>query len=182
MTKNNSGRIYQIRWLNPYTEPPDGAPRVLCEIYLPEHPGGKAPKEIDDFPISIGGGYSLCSLALAVPVKQLPPATLAVIRKKRIARSIAAKVPMFADHFIAEAIAKKPEYYDGITDAGLQASKDALNDRETAHLLELTSRPNELIVYGHEPQACKDKAAKLKAEMEEVKRKAEERKNNALVK
>jgi hypothetical protein len=148
-------------------------------LYVNFWQGGKTPDAIASFPVTLGGGYYLCSQSLAVPGKQLPPETLAVIRKKRITRRVAAKVPMFADHFIAEAIAKKPEYYDGVTDAKLKEALDAQNIKEWERYYFFTAHIGELIIYGNEPQVCRERAAKIKAEMDEVKRKAEERKKAA---
>jgi hypothetical protein len=52
----------------------------------------------------------------------LPPESLARVRRKRLTRRVTAKVPMFADHFIDAELARKPDYYDGITDPNIEVS------------------------------------------------------------
>jgi hypothetical protein len=55
------GRLFSIEWGNPYTHPPDGAPRVLAEIFVPHEPGRytPAPPELLGVPHTLGGGYSM---------------------------------------------------------------------------------------------------------------------------
>lgn len=165
------GRLYQIAWSR-YTDPPEGSPRVLCEVFTM---GNKPPVEFDNFPRSLGGGYSLYSCHIAPPPKQLPPETLAVIRKKRLARRLNAKVPMFAEQFIEEELTKKPDYYNGITDAHLQTAKDDTLAREWARYYDLISRIDQVVIYAQEPQVCKDQAARLRAEMLDIQQKARKR-------
>ncbi len=165
------GRLFQIAWSG-HTNPPDGAPRVLCEVFTLSH---TPPAEFTQFEVSLGGGYALYSCHIAPPPKQLPEASLATVRKKRLTRRLTAKVPMFAEQFAAEEMAQKPDYYNGLTDAHLQTVKDDLLTREWARYEELLGRIDQVIVFAQEPQACKEKAARLKAEMLEIQQRARQK-------
>lgn len=163
----NTGRLYRLEWGSPYTIPPDGAPRVLAEIFVPGNPP-QPPAELMAVPHSLGGGYSLTSRRIPPPGKQLPPETLARVRQKRLARRVNAKTPMFAEQFIAADQARKPDYYAGITDPDIEERKQAALQLEKEEWLDLCSRPNRLTVYGQEPEACHLKSAQLRAEMQEI--------------
>jgi hypothetical protein len=169
MSKDDWGTLYTISWFNPYTEPPEEAPRVLAEMFVIGHQHGQCPKAIDEFPLSPGGGYSIRIQHVGKPGKTLPPETLAVIRKKRITRRVTAKVPMFAEHFVQEEISKKKSYYDGLTDPRLKDAADQANALAWARYEELMSRPGVLVVYAQEPAACKELAVRLRADVEAMK-------------
>lgn len=111
-------------WSSRYKDPPNGQPRVLAEVYLPysEWPQ-PTPPEIEAV-WKPGSGYSIYITFLSQPPKQMNKEALASVRLKRLRRRIEKKYPLLADHVIAEEIAKKPEYYQGITRADLQASRD----------------------------------------------------------
>jgi hypothetical protein len=163
----NTGRLYRLEWGSPYTSPPDDAPRVLAEIFVPGNPT-QLPAELMAVPHSLGGGYCLTSRHIPPPGKQLSPETLARVRQKRLARRINAKTPMFAEQFIAAEQARKPDYYAGITDPDIEERKQAAQQREKEEWLDLRSRPNHLVVYGQEPEACRRKSTQLRAEMQEI--------------
>lgn len=163
----NTGRLYRLEWGSPYTSPPDDAPRVLAEIFVPGNPT-QPPAELMAVPHSLGGGYSLTSRHIPPPGKQLPPETLARVRQKRLARRVNAKTPMFAEQFIAAEQARKPDYYAGITDPDIEERKQAALQREREEWLDLCSRPNIMVIYGQEPEACRRKSAQLRAEMQEI--------------
>jgi hypothetical protein len=162
-----TGRLYRLEWSSPYTSPPDGAPRVLAEIFILGNPT-QPPAELMAVPHSLGGGYSLTSRHISPPSKQLPPETLARVRQQRLARRVNAKTPMFAEQFIAAEWARKPEYYAGITDPDIEERKQAALQREKEEWFALCSRPNRLVVYGQEPEACRSKSEELRAEMQEI--------------
>ena len=144
--------------------PPDGAPRILAEIFLPDAVDGKPPPEILAIPITPGGGYSLSIRAIPQPPRQLPVETLARVRRKRLERRVRAKTPLFADEFIADELARKPDYYDGMTDPGIEARRQAALEHEQAERERLWARPNALIVYGVEPEACRLRAEQISRE------------------
>ena len=132
------GRLFRIEWGNPYTEPPEGAPRVLAEIFVPHEPGrcAPAPPELLGIPHTLGGGYSLVSRHVSAPPRELPPESLARVRRKRLTRRVVSKVPMFAEHFIRAEIARKPDYYDGITDPKIEERKKSQIESEWETWLE----------------------------------------------
>lgn len=160
----SAGRLFRVEWNNPYTEPPDGAPRILAEIFLPDAVDGKPPPEIRAIPVTPGGGYSLSIRAISPPSRQLPVQTLARVRRKRLERRVRAKTPLFADEFIAGELARKPDYYAGITDPGIEARKQAALEHERAEREVLLGRPNTLIVYGAEPETCRLRAEQTRRE------------------
>ena len=49
-------------------------------------------------------------------VGKLPVKTLARVRCKRLERRVRAKTPLFANEFTADELARKPDYYNGITE------------------------------------------------------------------
>ncbi len=166
------GRLFQIRWLNVHSNPPAGAPVVLAEMYVRDWRGGGSPEAINRFPFSLGGGYSLSSCCVAQPTKTLKPDTLGAVRRKRLARRLEAKVPLFADQFAAQEIASKPEYYNGVTDPDLQQALSGQIERDRARLEYLEAHAGELLVYADEPAECRDRAAKLAEEMRAVRERA----------
>jgi hypothetical protein len=170
---DKTGTLFTIAWLG-HTDPPEGAPRILCEYFQLGKRNG-LPVELANFPVSLGGGYMITSQHVSKPGVEFSVEALASIRKKRIARKITAKVPLFADHFIDEQISRNPDYFAGITDAKLKAASDRAHEQEAKRYSELMARPNVLVVYAQEPEACRQRAARLRAEMDEVKRKAAER-------
>lgn len=164
-----TGTLYQIAWSNPYTDPPSGAPRVLAEVFVL---GRQAPpEEFESIPCSLGGGYSHYLAYVAPPPRTLPPETLAGIRKKRLARRVAAKYPMFADEFTQQALVRNPDYYAGITDSAIQERANATLAQEWQRYYERISRPGKTIIYGEEPGECVKASARLKAEMNALTRK-----------
>ena len=91
----------------------------------------------------------------------LSQASLAKVRRKRLARRVNAKVPMFADHFTRVELNRKPDYYAGITDQAIEERRLARIEAEHAAWQEYWSRPNQLVVYGQEPEACQQRAEQL---------------------
>lgn len=162
-----TGMLFRIEWANPYTEPPDGAPRILAEIYLPGATSGKPPPEILTFPFTPGGGYSLSIRAIHSLPRQLPAQSLARVRRKRLEQRVRAKTPLFADEFIAEEIAKKPDYYNGITAPSIEARRQAVLEYEQTEYERLSASPGVLIVYGAEPEACRLRAEQIRREFQE---------------
>jgi len=67
-------------------------------------------------------------------------------------RRVNKKFPLFAEQFVSEEIARKPDYYDGITDAEIQKRHDDVIAAEWLRYLALISRPDQVIVYADEPK------------------------------
>ncbi len=163
------GTLWQIAWGNPYTTPPEGAPRVLAEYFCPGHVS-QCPREISDFAYSLGGGYGL-GVSHFEHHRRLSQESKASIRKKRLKDRVEKTAPLFAEQIIADEIAKKPEYFDGIT---APETEQALHDSDE-RLASLQENANTLIVFAQEPEECKRQAEALRAEMAEIGRKAAER-------
>jgi hypothetical protein len=157
-----SGRLYRIQWSNPYTDPPAGAPRVLAEVFTL---GRNAPAGFLELRTA-GGGYSCVESHLEEPSrKELSPSSLASVRKKRLARRVTAKVPLFADFFIQQEIDKNPDFYNGITDEVFIRQRDEVLEYEVRRFEFLKSNIEKIIIYGEEPKECKETATRLQAEM-----------------
>lgn len=123
------GFHYVIQWHSPYTEPPDGKPRILFEWFESAQrrsermmAGGyhlpPAVLEVNE------PGYGLWVGTIEVPRPPVGQERLAAIRKKRLERRMREKHPLFADEFIRQEMERKGDYYAGKTDAEL-AKKSA---------------------------------------------------------
>lgn len=151
---NALGFLWQIAWSNPYTEPPDGQPRLLAEIYVPcDYPGQGANKRPDDLMAlhRPGSGYAVSSRAVMPASRQLPPETLAGVRQKRLTRRLERQAPLLADMLIADELAAKPDYYAGQTDPDIETARVAVQEAEEAERQRLLASPNVLFVYGKFP-------------------------------
>lgn len=109
--------VWQIEWGNPYTQPPAGEPRVLAMQILPR---GVQPKLLEKlFPLqTIGGGYSICWKGLLdrKPPRKLSTEAKQKIRRGNLKRRAQHHAPLFAEQYIAEELAARPDYFGG-TDA-----------------------------------------------------------------
>ena len=159
------GSLWCIAWGNPYVDPPPPGLKVLARIFVPGH-STYPPEELKAIKYSLGGGYCLTCRAMTEPIQQRSPEVLARIRRKRLIRRMNAKTPLFADFFVEQELARKPDYYDGVTDARLEAErqKALAADREVFEMV--LARPNELIVFGDEPPECKVRAEQLRANID----------------
>ena len=104
---------------------------------------------------------------VAPPPRQIGQDNLAVRRQKRAARRIERSAPLFAEQFLAEELAAKPDYYAGVTDPEIAARHDAVLAAEGRRYEELLSRPNRLVVLAEEPEAAREKAARIREELVE---------------
>jgi hypothetical protein len=115
VTTHTLGFLWRVCWLNPYTQPPDGEPRILAEEFVPCHPGegaGKPPVSLLALLTQPGSGYSLSVSAITPLPKGLFGARLAKVRRERLERRMR-KYPLFAAQFTQEALAGNPDYYTG---------------------------------------------------------------------
>lgn len=106
--------IFELRWGNPYTEPPNGQPRVLISITREQTSGHPFPEEILNHPMNVpGNGYSLSARVDPVPQRRLSEAAKGSLRLKSLERRVLKQAPLFAADIIAEQVAKNPDYYAG---------------------------------------------------------------------
>ena len=122
---------YSVRWGNPYTEPPDGMPRVLMTVSVPPNPGGSAPGIPDEiervwreanaaFVASLPPGepprwpWSVCVGDILPPPRQISDEARFRLRRKRLERRMLRRYPLFAEQFMREQLCRKPGYY-GLT-------------------------------------------------------------------
>lgn len=131
------GFHYQIRWNNEYTDPPEGKPRVIAEMFETIEQrkqrmmnGDKAfPKRLAEL-CELGSGYGCHITSVNTPHKKLSKESLAKVRKKRIKRRMQTKYPMLADILVTEAIENNPNYYAGETDPEIQSMQDEMIRKE----------------------------------------------------
>jgi hypothetical protein len=144
------GFLLRVEWNHQYTEPPNGWPRLLAEMYVPKEDynalHGKMPESIASFPRPLGCGYSLHVQAIHTPIKSRSKEMLMATRQKLLAKRMTRKYPLFAAAFAAQEVARKPAYYiEGI--GACQTEREALLAREKAEFEQYTARPNQLVVY-----------------------------------
>ena len=103
-----------IAWANPYTEPPDGAPRVLWAVTVPRRAEAASFWAEGDTMTGHrpGDGYAHhWSPVSTKPRRTVSQAGKASIRQKRLRRKIERKAPLFAEQLIARELESDPEYY-----------------------------------------------------------------------
>ncbi len=99
---------WTLEWSNPYTNPPDGQPRVLLEEILSR---GQEPQEIKKQHI-LGSPYGVHFRPMATKQpRQLSIEAKQGIRRKAAVRRIQKAAPLFAASLIAETMNKQPEYF-----------------------------------------------------------------------
>lgn len=139
------GHVWSFEWFSPYTQPPDGAPRKLVEVFVPlTGASNRQPSELGR--VVRPRGYAVYSTALAEPMRSLPPETLGRIRRQRLAARLESKVPMFADEFTATALAERPDYFEGF-DAARDEARARVLGAERERYEYLIIHPNELLRY-----------------------------------
>ena len=107
---NVVGFVWRIEWSNPYTQPPDGGLRVLAEVFIPNGVRNRCPPEIESQHV-LGSGYAVCCRAVVKPIKRRTPEQLALTRQARLRNRMTKQWPLLAEVFIAEELAKRPDYY-----------------------------------------------------------------------
>jgi len=99
---------WSLRWWNPYTTPPAGLEHFYAEEITD---GRERPLNLERM-CAPGDGWAICWSPLhETPPRQLSLETKQRIRRKALSRRAAAKVPLFADSFIAERLAAQPDYF-----------------------------------------------------------------------
>lgn len=106
---------WQIRWSNPYTEPPHGQPRVRLSITRATPHAYPDPSVIDRAMAIIGYGRGWCVTCgpTLPPARKLSPEAKGKIRRRNLERRTQKAAPLFAADLIQIEIEKNPEYYRG---------------------------------------------------------------------
>lgn len=133
--------VLRIEWHNPYTSPPDGAPRVLAEMVVERpHP---TPSELL---AHVRPGYWPSSRYLRPPQRVTPPEKLAARRQKALHKKMSERYPLFAEQFAAEKLDAKPGYYlDGR--GQWDEERAAILAEEAAYYAEASGRIGVLVVF-----------------------------------
>ena len=120
--------LFQLTWSNPYTEPPEGKPRLLAEICsVVRHPAPKEFVEACERLHALGDGYGVRFFALKPRQKQREwtRERKAAHRRRLLEQRVKRKNPLFADEFIAQAIAQKPSYFEGDARPDIESAREA---------------------------------------------------------
>jgi hypothetical protein len=100
---------YSLAWRNPYTTP--AGPRVLKAMLVPR--GAPCPPEIKELWVA-GGGYCISwELVSQKPIKRWSAEAKARTRRRNLRQRLEKKVPLFADIFEQEELARRPDYFAG---------------------------------------------------------------------
>lgn len=101
--------LWQLKWSNPHTNPPDGMPRVLAEEITER---GEEPRNLYKMR-ALGDPYGIHWLGDAnpKPIRRLPEETKQRMRRKTLERRTRERTPLFAEEVIAERLATDPDYY-----------------------------------------------------------------------
>lgn len=134
--KMPSGFHLTVQWNNPYSQPPDGKPRILAEHFVLQQGDHGCPPppphllQVIEQAGGLGCGYSIYIRHIKPPARQLSDAAKGSIRRKRLEKRVTSKYPMFASEFIRLEIAKRPEYFAGHDDPDLAATRQRVLDQE----------------------------------------------------
>ena len=107
--KKLSGMLLTVEWGNPYTDPPNGASRILWACSVP-WPCNFDEREL--FPSSPPGYTNYYKCFDLTPPRKWSPESKARVRFQRMKSRIWKKDPLFADQLISQALREKPEYFD----------------------------------------------------------------------
>lgn len=100
---------WSLAWRNP-SKPPPG-PRVLKAMLVPR--GTPCPPEIMELWVP-GAGYSIgWELVTQQPIRRWSPEAKGKARRRNLRKRLEKKVPLFADMFEQDELARRPSYYAG---------------------------------------------------------------------
>ncbi len=130
--------VRMVAWANPYTQPPDGRPRMLAEDVILDWPHRtleerRCPEWLDQL-AAANPGYSIIG-SPSYPFKRRKQSAeaKAQARRKRMAQRIEKKAPLFAEQFVAEELEHRPAFYAG-TDPEYDVAKEERIDEEAERL------------------------------------------------
>ena len=116
---------WRVAWSSPYTNPPDGMPRDLATLDVPDWPSAEhhIPEALHQLAAE-HPGYGLHWGSLSdQPRRTWSRETRARNRKRKLRERLQKKYPMLWEQFYAEQVAANPDYYeacDAVYDAGRQ--------------------------------------------------------------
>lgn len=120
--------VWRLQWYSPYSEPPEGQPRIRAEIATCDH--RQAPEAIVAL-VRPGDHYSLTFQYLPPPHREMTPEAKAALRRKRLERRMRQRYPLFAEQFVSEKVAARPSYYlDGVGNDDAERSRILAAERE----------------------------------------------------
>lgn len=140
--------VWRLQWHSPYSEPPDGKPRIRAEMATHDR---RAPEAIVAL-ASPGDGYALTFQHLPPPHRSMTSEAKARLRQKRLVRRMQRRYPLFVEQFAAEKIAARPDYYlEGVSDGDAERERVLATERDYYELM--LANVSRLFVYD---QAIRD--------------------------
>jgi len=127
--------LFRISWFNPYTNPPEGKPRVLAEMSAEKsHPVPTEYQEVLKRLAPIGSGYGIGITCITPRLKdrEWSVERKAANRRKLLQGRVNKAAPLFAEDIIKAEVAKKPEYFQG-TSACDEAHDRVLQEQEETY-------------------------------------------------
>ena len=100
---------WSLRWGDPYPSPPQREGRVRAAVAVPA--GTPCPPEISKL-WEAGSGWVICwDMIDQAPVRRWSQEAKARVRQRNLRKRTERKFPLFAETFIADELAKRPDYY-----------------------------------------------------------------------
>lgn len=110
----------RLFWGNPCTEPPNGMPRIIMAILCERpHPIPDAIQQQcrPGTEYAPGTGWTIGWEQIEQrPIRRWSQEARAKVRLKNLRRRMENKFPLFAEDFIADEVARRPEYFSGSYD------------------------------------------------------------------
>lgn len=106
---------WEISWANPYTQPPNGGPRIRLSVTRLQSSTWPNPPVIDKAYSIIGLGTGWCVRVIPhMPEpRKLSPEAKGKIRRRNMEKRIQAKAPLFANDLIQIELESRPGYFAG---------------------------------------------------------------------
>lgn len=136
LTKPRRAAIISVLWSNPTTSPPkevetleDGRTLWACTILDLSQGYEKSIRNKYGPSVIPGCGWSPCWSPVVGEVRRWSPEKKAQARKRNLRRRLEKQVPLFADHYEAEELARRPSYFDpaaiAVSDEGKKPMQQA---------------------------------------------------------
>lgn len=99
-------------WGSPYTQPPNGEPRVRLEMITDGSIHETPPQILEAAPV--GSGYAVwCTPLETKPPRRMSQEGRAKLRRDNLRRRVERKAPLFAEAIITAELARQPAYFSG---------------------------------------------------------------------
>lgn len=155
-TKKAIGYLFAVRWMYPANrvEKAPGGVHVKA-IYFSRERMSDAPEILQALHVP-GDHYCISHSFPSAPTRPMSPEARASMRRKRLERRAKAKYPLFADQIVAEELARKTSYYNGVTDEVIARDYEHELELEQQSWNWLNDHAEELIHWNSIPDFVKE--------------------------